>query len=67
MKKRKKSQKLIIKTIKKKIFSNIFMRKNKVSSKDFTRKRKLPFTSLVLFMINIIKQTTQKEMTSSPH
>ena len=39
------------------------MEDNRVKDKDFTRKRKLPFTSLVLFMINIIKQTVQKELT----
>jgi hypothetical protein len=63
MKKRRKSPKKIIETIKKKIFSNKFMKDNKVSDKDFTRKRKLPFTSLILFMINIVKQTIQKELT----
>lgn len=40
------------------------MEDNRVSEKDFTRKRKLPFVSLVLFMINIIKQTLQKELTN---
>jgi len=63
MKKRRKSPKRIIKSIKKKIYSNKFMIDNRVNEKNFTRKRKLPFTSLVLFMINIIKQTVQKELT----
>lgn len=39
------------------------MENNRLSDRDFIRKRKLPFTSLVLFMINIIKQTLQKELT----
>ena len=39
------------------------MEDNRVNKEDFTRKRKLPFTSLVLFMVNIIKQTIQKELT----
>lgn len=39
------------------------MEDNRVNKKDFTRKRKLPFVSTVLFMINIIKQTIQKELT----
>lgn len=39
------------------------MNNNRLSDKDFTRKRKLPFVSLVLFMINMIKQTLQKELT----
>jgi hypothetical protein len=63
VKKRRKTPKQIIKKIKKLLFSNKFMLDNRVSSKDFTRKRKLPFTSLILFMVNIIKQTIQKELT----
>lgn len=58
-----KSPREIIKKIKKKIYSTEFMEKNRVSDKDFSRKRKLPFPILVLFMINIIKQTVQKELT----
>lgn len=63
MKKRRKSPKKIIEKIKKKIYSRGFAEDNRVNENDFTRKRKLPFTSLVLFMINIIKQTLQKELT----
>lgn len=63
MKKRRKSPKKIIEKIKKKLYSYKFMENNRISDKDFTRKRKLPFVSLVLFMINIIKQTLQKELT----
>lgn len=63
MKKKRKSPKRIIKSIKKLIYSNKFMEDNRVNKKDFTRKRKLPFVPLVLFMINIIKQTLQKELT----
>ncbi len=63
MKRKRKNPKRIIKRIKKKIYSNKFIENNRVNEKDFTRKRKLPFTSLVLFMINIIKQTLQKELT----
>lgn len=63
MKKRRKSPKKIIEKIKKKLYSNKFVEDNRFSKKDFTRKRKLPFASLVLFMINIIKQTLQKELT----
>src|SRR3989344_3680482 len=32
--------------------------------KDFTRNRKLPFSSLILFMLNLVKQTLQKELTN---
>ncbi len=63
MKKRRKSPKRIIEKIKKKLYSTKFMEDNRILSKDFTRKRKLPFVSLVLFMINLIKQTLQKELT----
>ena len=63
MKKRRKNPKRIIEKIKKKLYSNKFMEDNRISNKDFTRKRKLPFVSLVLFMINIVKQTLQKELT----
>jgi len=63
MKKKRKSPKKIIEKIKRKLYSNNFAEDNKFSKKDFTRKRKLPFASLVLFMINIIKQTLQKELT----
>lgn len=63
MKKRRKSPKKIIEKIKKKLYSNKFVGDNRFSNRDFTRKRKLPFASLVLFMINIVKQTLQKELT----
>ena len=41
-----------------------FMKRNRYDDKDFTRKRKLPFVSLIFFMINLIKQTLQKELTN---
>jgi len=63
MKKRRKSPKRIIISIKKLIYSDEFMEENRSNEKDFTRKRKLPFVPLVLFMINIVKQTIQKELT----
>ena len=63
MGKNKKGIGLIVKKIKNKINSVRYIKKNKVSKKDFIRNRKLPFGSLVLFMLNIIKQTLQKELT----
>lgn len=54
----------IIKKIKNEIYSVEFMERNRNSEKNFTRKRKLPFASLVLFMINLVKQTLQKELTN---
>ena len=63
MKNTKKGIDLIMKRIKNKIKSVKYIKKNKVSEKDFTRNRKMPFESLILFMLNIIKQTLQKELT----
>ncbi|MFH1787689.1 MAG: IS4 family transposase [archaeon] len=40
------------------------MKDNRRSYKDFTRKRKMPFTSLIIFMMNAVKQTLQKELTN---
>lgn len=59
----KKSDSIILR-IKNRISSNRFMEDNRFSKKDFTRKRKLPFTSLILFMINLVKLTLQKELTN---
>jgi hypothetical protein len=50
--------------IKNRINSIEFMKNSRRSDKDFTRNRKLPFSSLILFMINLIKQTLQKELTN---
>lgn len=52
----------IIEKIKTKIYDPSYKMANRISSKDFTRERKMPFSSLVLFMLNIIKQTLQKEL-----
>ena len=54
----------IIETIKKKVFSKEFMLRSKYNKKDFTRNRKLPFSSLILFMLNLVKDTLQKELTN---
>lgn len=61
--KREKAKK-IIKRIKKKIHNELFMTANRFSDKDFTRNRKLPFSSLILFMVNLVKQSLQKELTN---
>ena len=58
----KKASEIVIK-IKKLLRSEIFMKKNKASEKDFTRERKMPFVPLIVFMINLVKQTLQKELT----
>lgn len=54
----------IIKTIKYKVFSKEFMLRSKCNEKDFTRNRKLPFVSLIFFMLNLVKDTLQKELTN---
>jgi len=61
--KKTKSQK-IIKTIKYLMFNQEFMFRSKNNEKDFTRNRKLPFISLILFMLNLVKDTLQKELTN---
>lgn len=53
----------IIKRIKKRIRSKAFMEASRLSEKDFTRKRKLPFTTLICFMLTSVKHTLQKELT----
>ena len=63
MKRIKKESDLVVKEIRKKIDSSAFVKNCRASEKDFTRDRKLPFKSLILFMLNIIKQTLQKELT----
>ena len=45
------------------IYSNKFREQNRNSNRDFTRQRKLPFPKLILFMLNIVKQSLQKELT----
>jgi len=63
MKRIKRESGLVVNDIRKKLDSNVFVKHCRVSEKDFTRDRKLPFKSLILFMLNIIKQTLQKELT----
>ena len=38
------------------------MLKHRISDKDFTRERKIPFTTLVLMQLNMLKESLQKEM-----
>lgn len=55
---------IILQQIKKQIYSPDYLAQSRFSKKDFTRKRKLDFPSLVLFMLNTVKQTLQKELTN---
>jgi len=59
----KKNASQTIERIKSRLTSPTFMEKNRSSGKDFTRKRKLPFVSLVCFMLSGIKQSIQKGLT----
>ena len=52
----------LIGKIKEKIFSDDFAKRHKVEEKDFTRKRKLPLSSLILFTVNLIKGSLQDEL-----
>lgn len=61
-KKRKKSQNLM-KKISRVIYSQKFLENHRKTNKDFTRKRKLHFPDLILFMLNAVKQSLQKELT----
>lgn len=63
MKKRIKRASEIVTKIKKLLCSKSFMKVNRISEKDFTRERKMPFIPLVVFMLNLVKQTLQKELT----
>lgn len=60
---RKKAE-LFIKTVKVKLRSTEFMDANRFSKRHFTRQRKLPFTTMVCFLLNSVKQTLQKELTN---
>ncbi len=44
------------------ILSEDFLKRHRESSEDFTRQRKLPFSTLLLFMINLIKGSYQDEL-----
>ena len=44
------------------LFSPSFLEKHRKSAKDFTRKRKLPFHTLVCFFMNLIKGSYQHEL-----
>jgi len=63
MRRKKKNIKKFINNIKNKIYSERFLKSNRKSAKDFTRERKLTFPKLILFMLNSIKKSLQKELT----
>jgi hypothetical protein len=63
MKRKKKKSKRFIDYIRMQIYSKQFLESNRNSDKDFTRKRKLTFPKIILFMLNSIKKSLQKELT----
>jgi hypothetical protein len=63
MKRKRKNIKKFVNYIKNKIYSKRFLESNRKSDKNFTRKRKLTFPKLILFMLNSIKKSLQKELT----
>ena len=63
MKRKRKKSKKFINYIRNQIYSKQFLESNRKSDKDFTRKRKLTFPKIILFMLNSIKKSLQKELT----
>ncbi|MBS3078922.1 IS4 family transposase, partial [Candidatus Pacearchaeota archaeon] len=63
MKREKKKSKKFINYIRNQIYSKQFLESNRKSDKDFTRKRKLTFPKIILFMLNSIRKSLQKELT----
>ena len=59
----KKEAKRLLKIFKKTIYSKQFLENHRKSKNCFIRNRKMPFASLVLFMLNLVKKTLQKELT----
>jgi hypothetical protein len=54
----------IVENLKEIIYSNNFLTQHRTSPEDFTRERKLPFHSLVLYFLNMTKRSYQDELDS---
>ena len=52
----------LIKSLKKLICSKDFLKRHRQKSNDFIRQRKLPFSTLLFFLINLIKGSYQDEL-----
>src|SRR5258708_7909519 len=52
----------IFEIMKKKIHSEEFINSNKIGSKSFQRKRKLPFSNIFSFILNLLNQSIAKEL-----
>jgi hypothetical protein len=58
-----KSKKKRIKEFEKILFSIDFLKRHRKTIRNFIRKRKLPFAHLILFIMNLVKKSLQKELT----
>lgn len=58
----KKEAKRLLKIIKQLIYSREFLEHHRKSKNSFIRKRKMPFPELILFMLNLVKKSLQKEL-----
>jgi hypothetical protein len=52
----------IIDFIKKTLTNKIFINRHKINKTDFTRKRSLPFATVFIFLINLLKSSLQNEL-----
>jgi hypothetical protein len=52
----------LIESIKKIIFDQSFLARHRKSKKDFTRKRKLPFPTLIAFLLDLVTGSYQSEL-----
>lgn len=52
----------IIDFIKKILINELFIKRHKINNTDFTRKRSLPFATVVIFLINLLKSSIQNEL-----
>lgn len=59
----KKEAKNLLKIFKKTIFSRQFLENHRKSKNSFIRNRKMPFPNLILFMLNLVKKSLQRELT----
>lgn len=59
-----KKAKSVLDRINNRLESIDFMERSRVDKSDFSRNRKMPFCSLIYFMLNSVKKTLQKELTN---
>lgn len=52
----------LIKALKERLFAPDFLERHRRFEKDFTRKRSLPFHTVILFLLNLVKRALQDEL-----